>query len=122
MKKRFSVNYIYLVLLLSIPILFFILLPKYFSSQTPIAQKTPTHIPTSTITPTPFVFKSYTTPVIEKKPVYKIVMIGDSMTAALGPHGGGLSEYMNSIYKKDAHDPQRIIIDNYAKSSNILSV
>lgn len=49
-------------------------------------------------------------------------MVGDSMTAALGPHGGGLSEYMNSLYKKNPQDPQRIIIDNYAKSSNILAI
>src|SRR5260221_157754 len=70
----------------------------------------------------PFIFTSYTAPAIEKKQTYTIVMIGDSMTAALGPHGGGLSDYMNSLYKKDPKDPQRIIIDNYAKSSNILAV
>src|SRR5258708_6546593 len=75
-----------------------------------------------TDTPTPFIFTLYTVPAISSKQVYKIVMIGDSMTAALGPHGGGLSEYMNSLYKKKSQDPQRIIIDNYAKSSNILAI
>src|SRR5205085_3378018 len=78
--------------------------------------------PTSTPIPTTFIFKSYTAPAVEKKQVYAIAMIGDSMTAALGPHGGGLSDYMNLLYKKNAQDPQRIIIDNYAKSSNILAV
>ena len=49
-------------------------------------------------------------------------MIGDSMTAALGPHGGGLSEDLNSLYKKTQQDLQGVIIDNYSKSSNILAV
>ncbi len=74
---------------------------------------------TPTITPIP---KLYNAPVIKEKPVYGIAMVGDSMTAALGPHGGGLSDHLNSLYKKRAEDPQRIIIDNYAKSSNILAV
>ena len=73
-------------------------------------------------TPTPFKFTTYTAPQIKKKQVYKIAMIGDSMTVALGPHGGGFSEYINALYKKNATDPQRIIIDNYAGSSNILAV
>lgn len=49
-------------------------------------------------------------------------MLGDSMTAALGPHGGGLSEYLNTLYAKNTQGGQRILIDNYAKSSNILAV
>lgn len=73
-------------------------------------------------TPTPFKFTTYKAPKIERKQVYKIAMIGDSMTAALGPHGGEVSEYINSLYKKNTTDPQRIIIDNYAGSSNILAV
>lgn len=65
----------------------------------------------------------YTPPKIEKKDVYKIAMVGDSMTAILGPHGGILSEYINNLYKKGADDKvQHIIIDNYAKSSNIQAV
>jgi len=79
-------------------------------------------VPLSTPTPTPFIFTTYTAHQIENKPVYKIVMLGDSMTAALGPHGGGLSDYMNLLYKKNAQSPQRILIDNYAISSNILAV
>lgn len=78
--------------------------------------------PTLTPSPTPFIFTTYNPPTIPRKDVYKIAMLGDSMTAALGPHGGGLSEYMNKLYKKSPQDPQRIIIDNYAKSSNILAV
>jgi GDSL-like Lipase/Acylhydrolase family len=73
-------------------------------------------------TPTQGVFTTYTPPKITNKQVYKIAMIGDSMTVALGPHGGGFSEYINALYKKKETDPQRIIIDNYAKSSNILAV
>jgi lysophospholipase L1-like esterase len=93
--------------------------PKSNMPVKQVAEKT--HI-VLTPTPTPFVFKTYVAPVAQQKQVYKIVMIGDSMTAALGPHGGALSEYMNSIYKKNPQDPQRIIIDNFAKSSNILAV
>ncbi len=100
----------------------FFLVAIFLISKRSIVRKTPIATPISTPTPTPFVFKSYSAPVIEQKPVYTIATIGDSMTAALGPHGGGLSDYMNSLYKKSAQDPQRIIIDNYAKSSNILAV
>lgn len=72
--------------------------------------------------PTPAIPPNSKIPKIDRKNVYKIAMIGDSMTAALGPHGGELSEYLNSLYKKNASDSQRIIIDNYATSSSILRV
>lgn len=94
---------------------------KYHTPKASLVKK-PSPSPTRVYTPTPSSFGKYIVPVIQKKPVYKIVMIGDSMTAALGPHGGGLSDYMNSLYKDKASDPQRIIIDNFAKSSNILAV
>ncbi len=94
-----------------------------------IKTKTPTQKPASLgesqvaiATPSPpFVFKTYTAPKINKKSVYTIFMIGDSMTLALGPHGGTFSEFINnSLYKKDNI---YILIDNYAKgSTNILSV
>ncbi len=114
MKKSYII--IYLLIASFLLIVFLISKPK-----APLP-KISTPIPTLTSTPTPFIFSSYTLPAIERKDVYKIVMIGDSMTAALGPHGGGMSEYMNSLYRKSSQDPQRIIIDNYAKSSNILAV
>lgn len=120
MKKRYSVFFLRVALLLVVLGILYFVSSKNQLPKISVFQKVPAVM--STPTPTPFVFKSYTAPVIEKKQVYKIVMIGDSMTAALGPHGGGLSEYMNSIYKTNPQDPQRIIIDNYAKSSNILSV
>lgn len=65
-------------------------------------------------------FRSYTPPLIEKKRVYTIVMIGDSMTNALGPHGGPFSEKINQLYKPTGHE---VIVDNYASSAtNILSL
>lgn len=68
----------------------------------------------------PFVFSTYTPPEIEKKSTYTIFMIGDSMTLALGPHGGTFNQFINELYKKDNI---YILIDNYAKgSTNILSV
>lgn len=77
--------------------------------------------PTSSPSPTPFVFSTYSSPKIQKKNTYTVFMIGDSMTLALGPHGGTFSQFINDdLYKKDNIF---ISIDNYAKgSTNILSV
>lgn len=116
----------------SIIILFFVILLLVFVGLYRESQKTKEttiiHTPTSasktvpTSTQAPFIFTTYTAPKIKKKQVYTIAMIGDSMTVSLGPHGGGFSEYINALYKNNETDPQRIIIDNYAKSSNILAV
>lgn len=116
MGKKAFVILLYLILLLAIPVLIYIAnlqKPKTKTTVVPAKSQAPT--------PTPYVFTTYTPPRIAQKDVYKIAMIGDSMTAALGPHGGGMSEYMNDIYKS-GKDNQRIIIDNYAVSSNILAV
>lgn len=65
-------------------------------------------------------FRSYTAPNIEKKREYSIVMIGDSMTHALGPHGGPFYEKINELYKPHNHG---VVIDNYASgSTNILTL
>lgn len=119
--RGYTKGYVFIAFFLFSVALLYAMSNKYLA-KIPFAQKAPIAIPTATPTPTPFIFRNYTAPTIQNKPVYKIVMIGDSMTAALGPHGGGLSDYMNSLYKKSAGDPQRIIIDNYAISSNILAV
>ncbi len=77
----------------------------------------------TTIAPKPTIdepFRSYTAPSIEKKREYSIVMIGDSMTNALGPHGGPFYEKINELYKSSNHG---IVIDNYAVgSTNILTL
>jgi hypothetical protein len=99
MNKRYSAVYLLIALFL-ILVLLYAISQKYNLPKIPFVQKAPIATPTSTPAPTPFIFRSYTAPIIEKKQVYKIVMVGDSMTAALGPHGGGLSDYMNSLYKK----------------------
>src|SRR5258708_27128000 len=97
-------KYVVIAFVVVIAILFYVISSKQQLLKKTIAVNAPA--PTLTITPTPFVFTTYTVPKIASKQVYKIVMIGDSMTAALGPHGGGLSDYMNSLYKKNAQDPQ----------------
>jgi lysophospholipase L1-like esterase len=67
-------------------------------------------------------FGTYTLPKIPKKDVYTIFMVGDSMTEALGPHGGKLNEFINTLYQSTPGH-QRIVIDNYAKgSTNILGL
>lgn len=77
---------------------------------------TPSVLPTPTVI-MPF---KYVIPTIEKKREYQIVMIGDSMTYALGPHGGTFYEYINEAYKNDGHG---ITIDNYAQpSTSILTI
>ncbi len=109
-------SYKHLLIGVGIFVMVFFALTVYYPKEAPKAVSSPK--------PTPMVLgsKSYASPKIPRKDVYGIAMIGDSMMAALGPHGGGLSDYMNSLYKKSPDDPQRIIIDNYSKSSNILAV
>jgi len=116
MKKK-NLPY-YLLTAFFLLLVFFVEFPKPHSPGTSTARKI--HI-TLTPTPTPFIFRSYIAPTIENKQVYKIVMIGDSMTAALGPHGDNLSDLLNTMYQSTPGH-QRIIIDNFAKSSNILAV
>lgn len=71
-------------------------------------------------TPTPFVFRNYILPKIEKKAQYNIVMIGDSMTHALGPRGGTFNTFINDLYKPDHIG---ILIDNYGMgSTSILTI
>lgn len=118
MNKKYYAITIYITLLIAITVLLYVIRPKNQLQE--LTQIVPNLIPTAT--PTPFIFTTYSAPKIEQKKVYKIAMVGDSMTAALGPHGGGLSEYMNLLYRKNNSDPQSIIIDNYAKSSNIQAI
>ncbi len=74
----------------------------------------------ATPTPTPFIFTTYTLPKIEKKDAYTIFMVGDSMTHALGPHGGTFNKFINDLYK---NDHKTILIDNYGRGAvNILSI
>jgi hypothetical protein len=117
-RRLLGVLFLIVFLLLSVVFLILLLRSTVNKGTLPIPRiPAPVHF-----SPTPFMFTTYTPPLIEKKAVYKLVMIGDSMTAALGPHGGPLSDEMNTLYKERATSPQRIIIDNYAISSNILAV
>lgn len=73
--------------------------------------------------PTPKIdepFRTYTAPTIADKPVYTIFLLGDSMTHALGPHGGTFNEFINDLYK---NNHKEILIDNYGSANNnILSL
>src|SRR5260221_2040098 len=79
----------------------------------------------TTLSPSPTIevpFGMYKSPQIPQKTYYRIAMLGDSMTAALGPHGGRLSEILNTLYQSTP-GAQRILIDNYAQgATNILSL
>ncbi len=115
MRKNVIILFFYTLVLLAIPLFFYLIKPEVVETLSPPIQTK------KIITPTPYIFSNYNQYKVPQKDVYKIAMIGDSMTAALGPHGGGMSEFMNEKYKSSA-TTQRIIIDNYAVSSNILSV
>jgi lysophospholipase L1-like esterase len=63
-------------------------------------------------------FTTYSPPKIITTPYYVIAFLGDSMTYALGPHGGNFTEVMKSRFPK--HD---FIVSNYAvPATNILSI
>lgn len=97
---------------------YYLLKPKTQTQKPTNSQQTSPVLPTPS--PTPFVFRTYTPPKIERRNTYTIFMIGDSMTLALGPHGGTFNQFINELYKKDNI---YVLIDNYAKgSTNILSV
>lgn len=67
-------------------------------------------------------FGTYVSPKIPKKDVYIIFMVGDSMTEELGPYGGKIDEFINTLYQSTPGH-KRIVIDNYAKgSTNILGL
>jgi lysophospholipase L1-like esterase len=76
------------------------------------------------LTPQPSVaekFQTYIAPPLPEKREYSIVMVGDSMTYALGPHGGKFYEAINEGRYKPLG--KGILIDNYAAgSTNILSI
>lgn len=110
----------FVILLLVVFAGLYLFRPKVAPQQDFVAQQESTPTPTLTPSPTPYVFTTYVPPKINKKDVYKIAMIGDSMTAALGPHGGQMSENLNLLYEKEDKS-QAIIVDNYAVSSNILA-
>ena len=97
----------------------------YYLVQTKIQPQTstnPQEISTVLPTPvsTPFVFRSYNPPNIESKDTYTIFLLGDSMTHALGPHGGSFYTFINELYKN--HN-KGVLVDNYAVGSkSILSL
>lgn len=114
-KKGFVAVVVIAGLILVLSIIYIFVKPN-------IRIQTPDNSPqaVSSPSPTPFVFRTYTAPKIEKKSTYTIFMVGDSMTLALGPHGGTFNQYINELYKKDNI---YVLVDNYAKGSlNILSV
>lgn len=90
---------------------------SYTNSQSKIAAD-PVETPTPTLEPTPTPIATFVQPAVEYQDAYEIALLGDSMTAALGPHGGPFSEYLHEVYDKPG-----FIVDNYAVgSSNIQSL
>ncbi len=118
-------NVILIVIILSILLILVIVTGSYFFIKYKMQLQKPAIPPKTTVkieipTPTPFVFRNYTAPKVEKKAEYSIVMIGDSMTNALGPHGGTFNTFINDLYKPDHIG---ILIDNYGLgSTSILTI
>ena len=130
-SKRFSrKSIIILVVVLTIVLIFTIagIAAIFLGAKINSLTSKPNHITVQkfpTPTPTPKKdepFGMYALPSIPKKDVYIIFMVGDSMTEALGPHGGKLNEFINTLYQSTPGH-QRVVIDNYAKgSTNILGL
>lgn len=76
----------------------------------PLPQDIVPMIASPTPTATPFI--RYIIPKIPNKEAYTIVLVGDSMTAALGPHPFRLSQLLNERYHQKA-----FAIDNYSQGS-----
>lgn len=72
---------------------------------------------TQSPTPAPTPYQYYTAPDIQPKDVYLVALVGDSMTKALGPHGGKFTEKLNQLYEQHDHD---ILVDNYSIGSTSL--
>jgi lysophospholipase L1-like esterase len=69
------------------------------------------------LTPSPTPFTRYIVPEIEDKDSITILLVGDSMTTALGPHPFRLSRLLNERYDK------KFAVDNYSEGSkSILSL
>ena len=109
---------IFLLIVAVMGSLFFTLTPAKEATETVVES-----LSTATVTPEPTVeppFTTYKAPDLPQKDAYVIVMVGDSMTHALGPHGGTFSEFMNQKYKPHG---KGIVIDNYANpSTSILTI
>ena len=118
-SRRFSQRYIFFGLLI-----LFVGLSLFFTqANKPHVPGKATNVVQSIPTPSPKIdipFGTYTPPRIPKKEVSGIFMVGDSMTEVLGPHGGKLNEYINTLYQSTPGH-QRIVIDNYAKGSTNMS-
>ena len=116
-KPKYIIFFLFLVLL---AIGTFYVWKKQAASAPKKIQITAKNIPTQIIEPTKDIGVKYTHPKIEKKREYQIVMLGDSMTYALGPHAGPFYEDINALFKKDNHG---ILVDNYAEpSTSILTI
>lgn len=114
-RKLFFIGFI--ILLITISVSFVTM------NRTLVASHSPKIVSPQALTPHPTItqpFRSYTAPHLSQKKEYTIVMVGDSMTHALGPHGGTFNEFINEKYKPHG---KGIVIDNYAVgSTNILSI
>jgi lysophospholipase L1-like esterase len=114
-QKSFIVSFILVILITAVSFLEYKNL--HFASRAQMV------VSPNATTPHPSVddtFRTYTAPKLPSKSEYTIVMVGDSMTYALGPHGGTFNEFINQKYK-----PQKIgiVVDNYAAgSTNVLSL
>lgn len=75
----------------------------------PVSRATDT-MPLPTPAPTPYVFDQYRLPRVAPQEDYRIFLVGDSMTDALGPHPSRLSDRLNSAYPT-----AQFVIDNYSE-------
>lgn len=88
------------------------------SYQSPLDRTLPAAISLVAPSPTPTPIQTYIPPTLPKKEAYTIILIGDSMTQALGPNSDLLRTELSRLYPKNIFG-----IFNYGFSAtNILSV
>lgn len=87
-----------------------------FKNQPSITKNFLTPAPTPTPTPEP-PFTTYNPPKIADAHIYTVLLVGDSMTHALGPYGGRLTEWLHAKFKGKG-----FFVINYAYGTNVLSL
>lgn len=113
-----SALFVLLLIISAVGGVYSLIKPVSKNNTNAIAQVLSAVVPTPSPSPTPPGY--YVLPKVQRKNPYTIFLVGDSMTLALGPHGGTMWGYFNDLYKKTGIG---VLIDNYAQgSTNILSI
>lgn len=101
MKKRIALPRFFTppIILVSIFLAILFLVFLFGLSRNIVQDAVSPQAPTITPTPSPIPFTLYKNPRLEKSDEFKIFLVGDSMTHALGPRGGIFNEELSNAHK-----------------------